>query len=632
MKREGSLRFRFWGYLLALAGLLALLALSGCSSDSYDNLTTDYYQNDASAVTTVDAPTVLGWVQNGMRTDSGKRVVILDCVPNPAGVFPNSDVDAWFAGDRERIKTNMAAQYGMASPQYLMIDMLDSMGFLGHIPGALPNVSHEGYEVTPRVDGPILAEHEVGTGSLIDQMVQGYGITKDDVIVLSTSRLDYPGFCPSRLWWTLYYWGFSRDHIMILNGGNKAYAMAGGTLEKGVVKPVVKPSTFCPTTLGRRNLDARISLGELISLVDSGRTSLPDDDPDKVVVIDTRQPPVAYFFKDGDANGTPDVFEVTVNGYSYDPTSKDFVNAGGNHITLSEFLFNEIGIPFNAAVNPPIDLSVPPASTYLGMNVIAPGQPIAIPLAPKPAAFEGKIKGAKVVKSSTYNITIPALLNPDGTYKSKADLLPIFAAAGIDGTKPIITYCNSGALASIYFYVLKQICGFEDVRLYDGSWQEWANLAAFEPVTTDYVMTDDYVAYPSYPAGSPKLQFFAGMNNYFEYDAASDQFVDTRSGAVIGTDKIKAGGNLAGDPTWDTVTRSEHVMFRPTASLNGSADPFNIRTYKSATDWPAVETYPSYDGAGSEIRLEDEAFLPSAGSGDSGGDAPSAFVPAGGGC
>ena len=274
------------GWLLLILAAAFLVWGCGGGSDDYTDVDAEFMANDATADATVEPATVKTWVDNNcIIPETGQRVIILDCVPNPAGPFPNSDKESWFAGDVPKIKENMAAQYGPDSPQYLMIDGLASNNLLGHIPGALPNVAHLGFEITDRNDGPIKAEHEVGTGSLIDQMLQGYGVTKDDVLVLTTSRYDYPGFCPARLWWTLRYWGFPRDHIKILNGGNKAYAMAGYPLQQGVTTPLVAPSDFSVADLPQKFFQERISLGELRDVIDSGRTSLPMDDPNKVVVI-----------------------------------------------------------------------------------------------------------------------------------------------------------------------------------------------------------------------------------------------------------------------------------------------------------------------------------------------------------
>lgn len=627
------LRSMFWSGLL-MATMFWLTACGGGGSDNYDDLDAEYMASDATAVATVEPAAVKTWVDNGLIIpETGQRVIILDCVPNPPGVFPYSDTESWFAGDAEKIKVNMAAQYGADSPQYLMINTLATGNLLGHIAGALPNVSHEGYEVTNRNDGPILAEHEVGTGSLIDQMLRQYGITKDDVLVLTTSRYDYPGFCPARLWWTLRYWGFSRDHIKVLNGGNKAYAMYAKSqgvaepLQKGVTLPVVTPSTFSVTELPKKFFEERISLGELNDLIDSGRTALANDDPDKVVVIDTRQPPVAYFFKDANINGTPDIFEDTLGtgSYVWDADNKIFDN-GTDKLNLSQVLFTAtdgLHISFDATSNPPM------TSPYFGIHMMNPANPaegpLAIPLGAKPAAFEALMKGAMLTKTPAYNMTIPKLSRADGGYITPEEMRAVFALAGIDGSKPIVTYCNSGALAAIYYYALKEVAGFDDVRLYDGSWGEWANLTAFEPVTTDYVTTDNFTVYPAYPAGSPKIQVFAGQNHYFSYDAAADQFYDVQTDAIIDTDMIKAGGQLAGIPLWDTVSRSEYVMFRPTATVNGAN-----KTYKSGVSWPSVETFPNYSGDGNLIREEDQQYEGAAPSG--GGDAPTAFTPTGGGC
>ncbi|OGU10673.1 MAG: hypothetical protein A2075_06000 [Geobacteraceae bacterium GWC2_58_44] len=624
--------------LLGIA-VIGTLVMWGCGTSGYDDPAAEseaaYYRQDAVAgISLVEPATVRTWVvDNQGKTDTGKRVIVLDCVPNASGVLTFSDTESWFAGDKPKVLQNLSDMYGgTTSPQYKSFSgMPDSM--FGHIPGAIPNVSHEGYEVAVRNDGPIEAEHEVGTGALIDQMLQKYGVTKDDVIVISTSRYDYPGFCPSRLWWTLYYWGFAKENIRILNGGNKAYALAGGALQKGVTLPLVTPSDFSVTQLPQRHLDARISIGELIALVDSGRTSLPDSDPDKVVVLDTRQPPVAYYFADQNTDGIPDIFQLA--GYGYSSANKLFTRASDSApLTLSEILFKETTparVIFSGTTNPPITLPNPYAgiTTPAGPNLNG-GTPLAIPLGAKGAAFEGIVKGAKVTKTGAWNITVPALSRADGGYKTKAELLPILAQAGIDGSKPIIVYCNSGALASIYWYVFHEICEFKDVRMYDGSWQEWALLSAYEPTDNTYVITDDYSTFPAYPAASPSVVFFAAPNNYLEWNGTN--FIDKYTGANASS-HVKAGGTLGGIPKWDTVTRSEHVVFRPTKTISDNANsaiPFKLRTYNGAVDWPTITTHPNYTGTGNIILEQDKAY--SGASTNNGGGAPAPFIPKGGGC
>ena len=65
-------------------------------------------------------------------------------------------------------------------------------------------------------------------------------------------------------------------------------------------------------------------------------------------------------------------------------------------------------------------------------------------------------------------------VNENGTFKSAEDLKAAFAELGIDGSKPIITYCRIGERSSHTWFVLSPILGYE-VRNYDGSWTEYGN-------------------------------------------------------------------------------------------------------------------------------------------------------------
>ena len=89
--------------------------------------------------------------------------------------------------------------------------------------------------------------------------------------------------------------------------------------------------------------------------------------------------------------------------------------------------------------------------------------------APEPRAGlpSGHMPGAKSVPFSE-------LLNADFTMKDAAALRARFAAAGADGTKPIVTSCGTGVTACILALGLKQ-AGLGDAAIYDGSWTEWAS-------------------------------------------------------------------------------------------------------------------------------------------------------------
>jgi thiosulfate/3-mercaptopyruvate sulfurtransferase len=62
----------------------------------------------------------------------------------------------------------------------------------------------------------------------------------------------------------------------------------------------------------------------------------------------------------------------------------------------------------------------------------------------------------------------------DGTFKSVDELKKLYAAVGVDGSKPIITYCRIGERSSHTWFALKKLLGY-DVRNYDGSWTEYGN-------------------------------------------------------------------------------------------------------------------------------------------------------------
>lgn len=86
---------------------------------------------------------------------------------------------------------------------------------------------------------------------------------------------------------------------------------------------------------------------------------------------------------------------------------------------------------------------------------------------PELAVRAGHVPGA-------VNVTWSKLVAEDGTFKSADELKAIYQAAGVDGTKPIITYCRIGERSSHSWFALRKLLGY-DVRNYDGSWTEYGN-------------------------------------------------------------------------------------------------------------------------------------------------------------
>nr|WP_035205281.1 sulfurtransferase [Acidovorax sp. CF316] len=72
------------------------------------------------------------------------------------------------------------------------------------------------------------------------------------------------------------------------------------------------------------------------------------------------------------------------------------------------------------------------------------------------------------------NVPWGQAVKEDGTFKSAEDLKKLYANVGIDGSKPVITYCRIGERSSHTWFALSKILGYS-VKNYDGSWTEYGN-------------------------------------------------------------------------------------------------------------------------------------------------------------
>lgn len=61
------------------------------------------------------------------------------------------------------------------------------------------------------------------------------------------------------------------------------------------------------------------------------------------------------------------------------------------------------------------------------------------------------------------------------TFKSPAAMQKALAAAGITPDQKIVTYCNGGLGRSTYLLAALTLAGYENVKVYPGSWVEWAS-------------------------------------------------------------------------------------------------------------------------------------------------------------
>jgi len=393
----------------------------------------------------------------------------------------------------------------------------------GHIPGALSIPWTEFSEV--RNDGPALVDSMVAGGSHIDELLKRMGIRNQETLVVFTSNEPQTGYTVTRAFWALYYWGFKPRYIKILNGGNQGYAKAGFSLTKESYSP--GPGTFSVRNLNNPNQmdESRKSIGDMIRLVDEGKTQ-----DGSVQVLYVLPPDVRL------------------------PGSRE-------RIKLNDF---------NAL------------SVY----------------------FSGKIQGATQLMFDEKN-----LFQPDGTLKTKQEILELFTGIGLDPGKPTIVYCNRGNMASLYWFALKFVAGFKDLAVYDGSWSEWGKLLAYQPTPQAPYVLKDGVA-------EAFLQGYDPQRRVFLDSLGKEQTVPNAF--------LIPGGVLEGHTDWDTLTRSEFVVFNPEA-IQPAALP------------EPYATSPDYLGNGDEIENEDRNYLLAGGGITQGPQepTPTAIQPimgAGGGC
>jgi rhodanese-related sulfurtransferase len=279
----------------------------------------------------------------------------------------------------------------------------------------------------------------------------------------------------------------------------------------------------------------------------------------------------------------------------------------------------------------PIDIKDSNMDVFQGKNGLIP-----IVLSSKGESFEGQLKGAVLTKGKTqggelYDIGLSTLYNTSvikddngkpiykfftsfkrpnaiatkAPWAQNKTISDMFTTLFPNKNEKIIVYCSSGSLASIEYFYLTEILDYKNVSIYDGSLMEWGNLTAFEPnfdnpkAGLHVVKADQYTWLPLYPMNMPAVSILAsGESHPFHLEQKDSKFIaidDVNGDTCVVNENncwIKTGGTLKGDCRWDTLSKSEHILFRPTQKVNA----IGTHEYNSKKDWVPVKVYPDYNG------------------------------------
>jgi 3-mercaptopyruvate sulfurtransferase SseA len=158
-------------------------------------------------------------------------------------------------------------------------------------------------------------------------------------------------------------------------------------------------------------------------------------------------------------------------------------------------------------------------------------------------AKDGHIPSAQIVPVQSFL--------EDKTFKlrNREELLAELASKGVTPDKTIISYCGSGAAASSSYLYLKDL-GFNDVRFYDKSWDEWSR--------TDKGQT---MALPNFAFSGDALNGESSLGPRF---MNQDEVKSAQAKGAVVVDVRPAGDYNIG-----RIPDSVHVFWRDTVDAEG---------------------------------------------------------------
>ena len=426
---------------------------------------------------------------------------------------------------------------GYVTPDGKKVVILDVTGTTpaSVVRGAVP-APQNNYFTEIRSDGVAAMKNMVASGEKMDTSLRELGIDGNTLVVITASSHTTNNI--HRVFWTFKYWGFSNKYVKVLNGANTYISKIenGAYMETPVYRAIV-PTTFSVKELPAEKIDSyRASFGEVF---DSAKNGL--------------------FKEDGSGSS---ILIPTM------PNSAAISNAEGTVIAR---------------------------------------------VANNTNAFAGRIRGATQLAldpndPTNYGNSASLYFNADGRFKTAEEILPLMTRYVAEGQKAaflpadknrrIITHCGSGQSTAPHWFVIREILGYTNAAIYDGSWNEWGNFATFYVNDT----TKDFVTV----VGAENPADNKTATNYLISNPATYTYQEYNTKTDISTSLGKS--TVFKNVLWDTSFYTDYLVLR-TNIAKGTASGSSL----SAAD-------NEYAGDGREINTADKNYHSGVGDTSTGGN------------